>query len=456
MEKRKLLNQKTIQRLEIALARKSFYDYCRIKIPKVYEDCDYLEEICNEMQDFLTNDLELLIINMPPRHAKTLTKDQFAAWCYGRNKNIKLMNVSYNQSLSRKSSKFVRNSILEKKSDEEKVMYTDIFPLTKIEYGSASVDMWKIDGSYTDSYLATSPGGTITGIGADIIMIDDIIKNSYEAFHVGIKDEHYEFFTDTLYSRLEGLNKVLLVMTRWATDDLAGRLIDLYTEQGRKFKVISKKACDNGVMLNPKILSLKRWELIKQTIGEAIANANYNQEPADIKGRLYGEFKTYEELPNNNKFIFCLCDPADEGKDFLASVVYTIFDEKAFVMDIIYTDKPLEITEPLICDQIVKYGVDEWIYEKNFGGKSFGKNIKRQLEDREYYTSIQPYTQTQNKQARIYSNSTNVMRQIVMPKGWEEKFPEVFKHLSNFSAEGTNEHDDIEDVLTKIVELINS
>lgn len=451
-----MLNQKTLQKLEITLARKSFYDYCRLRIPKVYEDCDYLEEICDEMQDFLHNDLELLIVNVPPRHAKTLTKDNYVPWTLGQDKSLKFIGVSYNQNLSRRSSKHIRNSINEKKSDPNRLVYSDIFPDVKMEYGSASVDMWKIDGSYTENYLASSPGGTLTGLGADIVIIDDILKNSYEAFHEGIKQEHYEFFTDTLYSRLEGLSKVLLIMTRWATDDLAGRLVKLYSEQGRKFKVISKRAETDGIMLNPNILNYEKWLGVKQTIGENIANANYNQEPADLVGRLYGEFQTYKELPSNERYIKALCDPADEGTDFLASVVYTVHNDKAFIIDILFTQEPLEITEKLIVEQVINNGVDEWIYEKNFGGKSFGKNIRRELQEKECYIPIRGYTQTQNKQARIYSNSTNVMKQIIMPDGWETKYPKAYQHLSTFNAEGNNLHDDIEDVLTKIVELINT
>lgn len=450
------LNKATIQKLKIALARKSFYDYCRLKIPKVYDDCDYLNEICDEMQDFLHNDLELLIINVPPRHAKTLTKDNYVPWCYGQDKNLKFICVSYNQNLSRRSSKYARNTIMEQKSDSEKIVYSDIFPEVKVERGSSSVDLWKIDGSYADNYLASAPNGTLTGLGADIILIDDIIKNAYEAFHEGIKQDHFEFFTDTLFSRLEGLSKVILVMTRWATDDLAGRLTKMYTDQGRKFKIITKKACDNGKMLNPKILPLERWELIKQTIGENIANANYNQEPADLHGYLYGEFQTYDALPDGNLYISALCDPADDGSDYLASVVYTVIGDKAYIIDILYTNRNLDVTEPLIVSQIIDHGVDEWIYEKNFGGKSFGKNIERELEKRECYISILGYTQKQNKKARIYSNSTNVMRQIIMPVGWEHTFSDAYKHISKFSADGVNEHDDIEDVLTKIVEIINT
>jgi predicted phage terminase large subunit-like protein len=450
------LDKNTIQKLKIALARKSFYDYCNLRIPKVYDGCTYLHEICNEMQDFLTNDLELLIINVPPRHAKTLTKDQFIPWALGQNKELKFIGISYNQGLSRKSSKYIRNSIGEIKADPDRIVYSDIFPDVRLERGSASVDMWKIEGAYTDSYLASSPKGMLTGAGADVCCIDDLCKNAYEAYHEGIKQEHFEFFTDTLYSRLEGLSKVMLIMTRWATDDLAGRLIEMYSEQGRKFKVISKRAETDGVMLNPNILPYDKWLRIKQTIGENIANANYNQEPADLVGRLYGAFQTYKELPKGERYVKSLCDPADGGTDYLASVVYVVHDKKAFVLDMLLTQQPVDESEKMIVNQVLTFGVDEWIYEKNFGGKTFGKNVKRALEDKECYIPVRGYTQTQNKDARIYSASYDVTRQIVMPEDWERTYPHIYQHITKFNANGKNTHDDIEDVLTKITELINS
>ena len=155
--------------------------------------CDYLEEICNEMQDFLKNDLELLIINMPPRHAKTLTKDQFIPWALGQNKTLKFIGISYNQGLSRKSSKYIRNSIAEIKADSDRLVYSDIFPEVKLERGSASVDMWKVEGAYTDNYLASSPNGMLTGAGADIVFIDDILRMHMKPFMRELKQEHFEF-----------------------------------------------------------------------------------------------------------------------------------------------------------------------------------------------------------------------------------------------------------------------
>lgn len=84
-------------------------------------------------------------------------------------------------------------------------------------------------------------------------------------------------------------------MTRWATGDMAGRLMQMLDEQGRKYRLISKKAYNSqtNTMLNPNILNKMQYELLIQTIGEDIVRANYDQEPIDIKGKLYKQFLTY-------------------------------------------------------------------------------------------------------------------------------------------------------------------
>ncbi len=447
-----IVNNATKTKLKCALARKSFYEYCCIKVPKMYTGIEYLKELCDSMQEFLYDDNELLIINIPPRHAKSLTATMFVEWVFGNDRTLKFIAASYNEKLSRTFSKAARNNIMEVKANRDRIVYSDIFPNTKIERGSASVDLWKLEGSPYNNYLATSPTSTTTGMGADIILIDDIVKNAYEANHAGILEQHFEWFTDTMYSRLEGKAKVILIMTRWATKDLAGRLIELYSEQERKFKVISKKAYNGVEMLNDAILDKLRYNNLLNTIGEEIVQANYNQHPIDLKGALYGEFQTYKELPDTNT-IHAMCDPADTGDDYLCNIIYALYGSLAYVIDVYYTKDGIDITEQEISKRLTQHNVEWWRYENNFGGKAFEKNIRRSCEDMgNYYTRFRGYKQHLNKDARIYSNSTNVTRKIIMPDNWNKLFPKFYKDVTEYQRQGKNEHDDAPDTLTAIVE----
>lgn len=97
---------------------------------------------------------------------------------------------------------------------------------------------------------ATSPGGTATGFGCDVLIIDDLIKNDEEAYNECLKEAHWKWFTDTMLSRLEEGGKVIIVMTRWATDDLAGRALAHFREIDVPVRHVNFKAVqDDGSML---------------------------------------------------------------------------------------------------------------------------------------------------------------------------------------------------------------
>ena len=452
-------NEKNNQQNDLYIAAKyDLWKYCQLKAPDFYtDDAKYLWEICRALQDIADerDDTELLVINLPPRHGKTRTAGLAVQWYFGNNKNLKIIATSYNEKLSRQTSKSVRNDIMEIKADENRAVFSDIFPGTAIQQGSATADLWRIDGSPTNNYLSTSPKATVTGFGADIIIIDDIVKNAYEANHKGLLDEQFQWFTDTLYSRLEGKAKLIIIMTRWATKDLAGRVISMYEEQGRKIKIISKSAFDGKKMLNERILDAERYQNLIQTVGEDIVRANYDQVPIDLKGRLYGEYITYTEKPEFSG-IYAVCDTADEGGDFLCCIIFGLskgIEPKAYVLDVYYTIENMDITERELCKRLAEYSVDQAMFESNFGGKAFVKVIERMsTESGNKKTLFHAFTQKQNKEARILSNSTNVTRKIYMPEHWNKLFPKFYHDVTEFQRDGKNQHDDGPDCLTMICE----
>ena len=124
-----------IKQAKMELSRREFFYFCNVMAPDFYkEDRKYLVELCNDLQNFYYSDEEVLIINEPPRHGKTRTVCLFADWLFGININEKIITGSYNETLSTVMSKNVRNTIQENKADEEKIVYSDIFPNTKIKY----------------------------------------------------------------------------------------------------------------------------------------------------------------------------------------------------------------------------------------------------------------------------------------------------------------------------------
>lgn len=435
------------------LARREFFFYCHVKAPDFYKSSrKYLVDFCNDLQEFYeSNEYDILIVNMPPRHGKSRTIGCFVEWVLGNNKSMKIMTGSYNEILSTTFSKNVRNTISEIKADENRIIYSDIFTDVSIKKGDAAQNLWSLEGAYSN-YLATSPTGTATGFGANLIIIDDLIKNDSEAYNELTKEKQFTWFTDTMLSRLEEGGKIIIVMTRWASDDLAGRLLEY---EGFRIKHINMKAVgDDGTMLCDEILSYKSYLLKTKAMGVNIVSANYQQEPIDIKGRLYTSFNTYTSLPAL-KEIKNYTDTADTGADYLCSICYGVsFDDEVYILDVIYTKEPMEITEELTAKMIYERGVNVADIESNNGGRGFARNVERILKEK--YGSrkarINTFYQSANKASRIYSNSSLVMNIVYFPYNWADRWSDFYKALYKYQAEGKNAHDDAPDALTGVVE----
>lgn len=441
---------------KIELARREFFFYCNLKAPDFYkEDRQYLVDLCSEFQDFIQSDDEVMIVNEPPRHGKSRTAGLLVEWVLGNDQTQKIMTGSYNETLSTMFSKNVRNDIQEEKADENRIVFSDIFPGVSIKHGDGAMNLWSLEGGY-NNYLATSPTGTATGFGATLLIIDDLIKNAEEANNELTKEKHWNWFTDTMLSRLEEDGKIIIIMTRWASDDLAGRALEHFREAGAKIRHISMKALqDDGTMLCPEVLSRKSYEAKIKAMGADIASANYQQEPIDLKGRLYTSFKTYSgELPQF-KEIRNYTDTADTGEDYLCSINYGVtFANEAYVLDVLYTKEPMEVTEPALARMLLAGAVNLARIESNNGGRGFARNVRRILEQElgSNYTTIKWFTQTQNKQARIYSNSSWVMQHIYYPEDWKNRWPEYHNAMIKYQREGQNKHDDAPDATTGIAE----
>lgn len=362
------------------------------------------------------------------------------------------MSGSYNETLSSTFAKQVRDMIATEQTQGVTV-YRDIFPDTKIKYGEASMNKWALEGSQVANYLATSPTGTATGFGADLIVIDDLIKNSEEAYNSNVLEKHIDWFTNTMLSRTEKGFKLIIIMTRWASNDLAGFILSNYDDVVHiNYKAIN----DDGTPLDEGTLSLEDFDFKTKNMSKEIVYANYQQEPIDIKGRLYNEFKTYVDLPKEKIVkISAYCDTADTGDDFLCNIIYADCKDSAYILDIIYTKEAMEITEPMVAEAYKKFNVNVADIESNNGGRAFARNIERITRDKgNYKTVVKWFHQSGNKIARILSNSAWVNNNIYMPIDWKNKWSEFAKDIISYQKEGKNKHDDGPDALTGVAEKV--
>ncbi len=458
--------QQIIQGAKIELARREFFFYCQLKAPDFYkDDRAFLVGLCDGLQAFVESDEEVCVVNIPPRHGKSRTAGNLVEWRLGNDNSMKIMTGSYNETLSTMFSKNVRNSIQEEKADADKPVFTDVFPGVRIKRGDGAMNLWSLEGGY-NNYLATSPTGTATGFGCNLMIIDDLIKSALEANNATVLENHWSWFTDTMLSRLEEGGKILIIMTRWHSQDLAGRVLDWCKENGKKYRHIKMSALqdrEKHTMLCPEILSYRSYLDKISAMGEDIASANYDQEPIDLKGQLYTSFKTYDDIPRNEsgKPLFTsirnYTDTADEGQDYLCSITYGVYNREAYILDIIYTQKPMEDTEPMVAKMLFEHGVNKSKIESNNGGKGFARAVRSILSERYRSNKIHVkwFHQSENKIARILSNSTWVMNHIYYPKNWKDRWPEYHEAMIRYQREGKNAHDDAPDATTGVAENTN-
>lgn len=463
------LNKKdSVREKNLEEGRKNFRAFCNLRKPDFYKPCrGYQDVLCNTLQAAYEKKLvnpetgkpvKYLIINLPPGYGKSYTLANFANWCYGQNVKNKIITVSYNQVIAPEFARTTRDMVTEEgEPGEDSYTTRDFFPEVKLKFGDAAAMKWSLEGSYA-SYLATSFDGTVTGMRGNIIIIDDPIKNDKEAVNEAVKEGHWNYLKNTLTSRALPGALWIIVLTRWATDDLAGKLLEKYP---KKCHVLELTALDvdgpEGVSTCEDLFPTEDLQDKRETLDPHIWAANYMQKPVDKEGYLYGVFKSYDAVdPNRFERTLNYTDTADEGSDSLCSISAGQIGRYGYVLDIYYTDAAMEVTEPETARRLQLSGVRECLIESNNGGRGFARNVIRHLKElRCFKCSVTWFHQGKNKKTRILTNASNVMEQIIMPEDWKKRWPEFAKHIEKYQRKGKNDHDDAEDCITGLVEYMN-
>lgn len=480
------------------LARRNFWEYLKVKDPGFYKESrPHLKEFAGILQGFWERKLKnpeggvakILIVNLPPRTGKSYTLTNFCSWVLGRSWSDpdraaeKIITVSYNDDMATDFSRYCRDNIIQESSDPRDIVFSQIFKRQlysgewegcTIERGDGGAKKWALKGEFFN-YLGAGFKGQITGKGASIGIIDDPVKNREEAYNDKTLEYIWNFYKNTFRSRIESGGLQIINHTRWRSEDLAGKILDEFgdkcyvhkrciVENEKRERVEVKD--DNGRVLRVEekttggdllCKELCNWEDFfdyQRTIDEDIFRANYFQEPLDMQGALYGRFQTYTKLPDLPGRICCYIDTADTGDDFLTGFVYKECGREAYILDVIYTQAAMEVTEPETAQLIHFNNVALTKVESNSGGRGFMRNVRRILTDDyfNYNSVLTGFSQSKNKHTRILTYSAWCTKHIYFPEGWEKKWPKVYKALTSYQKEGKNKHDDAPDALTGVAE----
>ncbi len=252
--------------------------------------------IIDKLEAVERGEIKRLMIFMPPRHGKTLTATQlFPAWYMGRHPDRSAVVGSYSQELADVFGRRVRNFV----ADEH---HQAVFPDCRLSSDSAS--MSRFDLSRNGAFAAVGRGSSLTGRGANLLLLDDMVKDREEAYSETVRKALHDWFSTVAYTRLQPGGAIVIVQTRWHEDDLAGRLL---REQPSEWEVLSLPAIAEvdesfrkaGEALWPEQYPLQVLEMIRTTIGSAAFASLYQQRPSAAEGNVFKRewFRYYETLP---------------------------------------------------------------------------------------------------------------------------------------------------------------
>ncbi|MFL1997362.1 phage terminase large subunit [Lysinibacillus irui] len=268
------------------LARRFYRDYVEYVHHGHYEHFRHTELICDVLQRVADGEQLSILIEMPPRHGKSMTvTESFPSFYLGKNPDKRVIAAAYSDGLATKFGRLNRNKFNE--------FSNELFKVQLSESNAATKD-WGIQ-DRRGGMISTGIGGSITGQGADLMIIDDPIKNMKEAMSQTIRDSIWDEWEATLSTRLHDGASLIVIMTRWHEDDLIGRLLARSPRKWIRLR-LPAIAEDENDLLGRKIGEPlcrelgydENWANDKKTeVGSRTWNALYQQRPSPAGGSIF-------------------------------------------------------------------------------------------------------------------------------------------------------------------------
>ncbi len=303
---------------------------------------EHVDELSEALMSVILDDdvKDRLCVTQPPRTAKSSTITlSFPFWLILLNPEFNILIVNYNDKLANRFGTRLRQLFIDYK---DLLASRDIY-LSKAEHAKASFRFENSEGKLLGSINLVGVGGTITGTDVDIAICDDLIKG-FKDTSQKLLDDLYEWFKEIIIPRLEPHSKLIVLGTRWHTQDIIGRLKENHPE---KYEFIELKALnEDGTCIWPNKYTPEFFEERRKEVGDRVFEAQYQGQPLDETGDFFDlDWVIFEEsFQYTNPLItgrvrsWDLAYSSDEpGKDndYTASCkMYRLLDDTYYVTDV--------------------------------------------------------------------------------------------------------------------------
>lgn len=429
-------------------AKASLIGYTEYTFPQ-YVAATHHELIAHKLEAVARGEIDRLMINMPPRHGKSeLASRRFPAWYLGQQPGKSIIAASYNSDLATDFGRQVRN-ILD--SQEHAALFG-----AQLADDNRAANRWSTTAG--GHYVAAGVGTAITGRGADILLIDDPLKDREEADSELQRGKVWDWYTSTAYTRLAPGGRIIVIQTRWHEDDLSGRLLTEQERGGDKWDVLQLAAINqHGEPLWPEFYPLPVLERYRSVLPARDWSALYQQTPTPDEGDYFKRewFRYYDRLPPNLRY-YGASDYAvtAKGGDYTVhGIVGVDPKDNLYVVDIWRAQAASSVWVETFIDMVGKYKPLKWAEEQGQIIKSLGPFIDKRMRERRIYCHRDQMTSVADKPTRGRAfQARAAMGMVHLPHNapW---VADLTAELLSFPA---GKHDDQVDMLSLIGRMLDT
>ena len=441
-----------IQLARNELARRMYSEYLVKVHHGTYKPLAHTDYIAERLQAIAEGEQKYIIVEMPPRHSKSMTiTETFPSYFIGRNPNKKVIATAYSESLARKFGRLNRNKLLE--------FGHEIFGI-KMAYDNSTATNWSI-GESGGGMVATGIGGSITGEGADLMIIDDPIKNNAGAQSETIRNKIWDEWETTLSTRLHKGASVIVVMTRWHEDDIVGRLLERspYDWERIRMPAIAEDEEDLlgreiGEPLSRELGYDETWaELKKQEVGSKVWNSLYQQRPSASEGNIFQRkwWQYYKQTGMKFDRMVISWDLTFKDADTSDYVVGQVWGERGadkYLVDQVRDKMDFPTTLQAVKNLSKKYPkAREILIEDKANGPAVISSIKKEI------TGVIPIKPKGSKIARAQAVTPQIESgNVYLPEGRTFTY-DLIEECANFP---NGKNDDIVDTLSQALDRLGN
>lgn len=430
-------------------ATESLIEFTEFTFPR-YRTAEHHKKIAHHLERVIKGDCKRLMLLLPPRHGKSeLASKRFPALALGWRPDLQFISASATSGLAEDFGRDVRNII----GSED---YKNLFPNTALAEDSQAKGKWNT--SAGGIYYAVGVGGAVIGRGADIFLIDDPYASMADAESETTRKNVLNWYSGTVYNRLQPGGAIVLINHRMHEDDLTGALLEQQAAGGDHWDVVELPAInDDGEALWPDAYPIEALENIRRNTFPRYWSALYQQRPAPEEGEYFKRewFRWYQTAPTHLR-TYGASDYAvtAKGGDYTVHAVIGVDpDDNIYVLDVWRAQAESHIWVESFIDIVAKHKPLNWAEEQGQIIKSLGPFIDKRMRERRVYCRREQMASVADKPTRCRAfQARAAMGKVYLPHGasW---VPDLLAEMTSFPA---GKHDDQVDALGLVGRLIDT